>query len=187
MLEEYAGFCDLFARAELRLKVVEKISTVASTPSINELRYAACHLRRSFLSTEPTVRNAEIASAERHCRRSIYDSCSVIVDVINCWMQEYMKGFSFVPISSVIPTHLEMQKRIKEAVRFLDDHNHDEADAVCMEIETRMKDLVDIRETYEIARDDLLRAARARNFKSWLAVAAIVIPAAIAILAVILK
>ena len=64
---------DLFAQAETAIEKVENISTVLSTPAVNELRYAGRHLLNALHQNNAKAEES-LRKAENHCQRSIYDA-----------------------------------------------------------------------------------------------------------------
>lgn len=170
MNEKYVEFCALFERAEKRIGMIERIEATAAIPAINELRYAACHIKRSFQAPDATKELEEITSATRHCKRAIYDCAAIHIDFTYCWLEEFVKGFKFVTISSVVKDHLEYCKKLNDAITFLENHNHDSAEEVSEQMEQQMDGLQEIFAVYKAARDDLNTKARCHNLTVVLAV-----------------
>lgn len=166
--EKYSEFCAQFEAAEHRIKQFEKLEFIPIIPAINQLRYAACHLKESFQAKDEEEERECIQSAERHCRRAIHDACEAVVDYVAMWVAEFEKGFKYIPLSSELPKHVEMRGTIREAVSYVAEHNHETADdpQVIESLDEYVEKLLAIQVRYEDARDPLNKRARNARWKA---------------------
>lgn len=177
MDEKYREFCTQFEAAERRIKQFEKLDFAPHIPAINQLRYAACHLKESFQTEDEDAELACIQSAVRHCRRAIHDACEAVVDYVAMWVAEFEKGFKYVPLSSELPNYLAMRGKIREAVKFVAEHNHETADdpVVIESLDGYVTELLAIQEAFEDARDPLNKRARIQAWRMFAALAGLLL------------
>jgi len=165
MQDKYRVFCALFETAECHIKAFEKLEFEPCIPAINQLRYAACHLKRSFQQDDPLKESECIKSAERHCQRAIKDVTEAAIDYVTTWVDEFEHGFMYVPISEEIPNHNELKTKLREAMDFVTSYNHDETEDATGRLEQYMKDVMAIQRCYEAGQDGLAKRVRIVRWK----------------------
>ncbi len=196
--EDYQVFCALYSQAERYIKRLERCDPDRGLliPAINELRYAGCHIKRSFCAESREEYHLHITSAERHCKRSICDTLSSLIDFVNISLRDIRDDYRFVPIGSHVDGHTHLMAEVGEIIQFVDEHAHDEdREAIeCREdhvhddvddwpyedLVSKADRLTEIKKLYDAARPDLNRASR--RFFMTVIVAAISVPVAIAFL-----
>ena len=162
---KYARFCVLFDAAERRIKQFEKLDFEPCLPAINQLRYAACHIKRSF-ETSGKAQNECIESAERHCKRALKDVTEACIDYVVAWVADYERMFRFVPISEEIKEHHEIRVQLRKAFRFAASYNHDNIEDVTAQLEESMDIALSVFDIYEAARPELNKRARIQRYKA---------------------
>ena len=185
MQEKYGAFCDLFETAERHIKECETIEFEPCIPAINQLRYAACHLKRSFQQTDPIKEGECIKSAERHCQRAIKDVTEASIDYVTAWVYEFELGFAYIPISDEIKDHHELKINLKAAMDFVTSYNHDETEISTDKLENYMRETLKIMRRYEAGRDGLNKRARTARLKFVGALSASIISISVLIVSIL--
>lgn len=99
----------LFEQAERDLKRVENLRDAVVIPAVNELRYAGYHIVRS-LRAGPADRLEQLARAERHCRRAVYDALDAgIVHCLNK-VEAFREAYKSLPIVSIFPAYADIRR-----------------------------------------------------------------------------
>ncbi len=162
---------DLYAKAESVIKKIE-LSKFQNLyiPAVNELRYAGNHLLRCLTHNDIHAAEEELARANRHCKRAIYDAadayCLFFLDEINTFKLDYKD----VIISEIIPEYTNYLAKAREVKEFIsstkgveenegDSHkiyNYDKA----IEYAEQLKEIFDI---LEANRDELNKKIRQDN------------------------
>ena len=166
MNRKYKRFCALFETAETRIKQFEKLDLEPCIPAINQLRYAACHLKRSFQADDSVAEREAIKSAEHHCHRAIKDVTEASIDYVAMWVAEFEKGFQFVDLVDEIQEHNKYKLKIKEAVRFASECDHDRVEQSTDRLGQYMDELLRILDVYDVARPALNKRARKMRIKA---------------------
>lgn len=97
-----------FEKAENRLKLIERqnIQEGIDIPSINELRYAACHIIRALKENDSEspedTQEEEIKRAIRHCQRASYDAIEAGILSQLYIVKEFQEEYKNIVISTVI-------------------------------------------------------------------------------------
>jgi len=200
--DDYGDFCALFGQAERYIKRLERQNPEDGIliPSVNELRYAGCHIKRSIQAETEEDYKLHVTSAERHCKRSICDSISTLIGHINASLYDIRTAYFFIPISSHIPGHASMMAEVGTAIQFVDEHTHDE-DREAIErqenhehrdewpyeqLMQKLDRLQEIKKTYDAARPDLMRAARKFSLTIIVPIALAIFSASVAIIIALL-
>lgn len=200
--DDYGDFCALFGQAERYIKRLERQNPEDGIliPAVNELRYAGCHIKRSIQAETDKDYQLHITRAERHCKRSICDRISTLIGHINASLYDIKTAYFFVPIASYIENHSTLLAEVGRAILFVDEHTHDEDREAIERQEThehndewpyeqlmqRLDRLQEIKETYDAARPDLMRAARKFSLTIIVPVALALFSASVAIIIALL-
>lgn len=163
--KKYDRFCTLFDAAERRIKQFEKLDFEPCIPAINQLRYAACHLKRSFQAADPKDEADCISSAERHCQRAIKDVAEAAVDYCVVWVSCFERAFAFVPISDEVREHNQIRTELRDAANFLASYSHDGIEGATERLENCMDIALKAVNRYEAARPELNKRARLMRWK----------------------
>ncbi len=179
---EYSRFCELFNDAETRIKQVEKLSNEPLIPAINQLRYAAAHLRQSFLAATEAKRLDCIKSAENHCLRAIKDVTEASVDYVVLYVNRLEKEFKYLPLSETIPNHLQIRTSLRKTWKLTIDHTHESIETAIPKLKEGMDDALGYLDIYEAAWPELNKKAIIQRRKAaWTVLVSIGVPVTLAL------
>lgn len=91
---------DLYAEAEAALKKIERQSEAMHVPTLNQLRYAGCHITRYIRDIENNKH--ELAKAANHCKRATYDVYETGITVFLLKLNKFITDYESVVITDVI-------------------------------------------------------------------------------------
>ena len=157
---------DAYKRAEDMLHVLAIDAEGADTAAINELRYAGYHVLKALSKDNEAEVTEELRRAYRHCLRAFYEVCDGAVFYYLLQYQQFKRDYATVVVSDVVPNYLDIEKRMIEAKRVLQEARSGSGDRddhyqIFPDITNSLK--ADI-ETLDAARDELnkkLSAAKA--------------------------
>ena len=122
-----------FAEAERRLKQSELLTGEVCIPSINELRYACCHILRDEcpeIPQEDAARESQhhsdggngigrdIERAIDHCKRAKYDAIAIDVAAVKKWLEVFKEDYRLI-LDETIPGLEEGVRAADEADRMI--------------------------------------------------------------------
>jgi len=158
----------LFNKAEKALKKVERIHADLIIPSINELRYAGCHLTRHIQSP---VDHSELIQAANHCKRAMYDCYEAgIYHFLNS-VNLFQKDYRNIVISDVMPEWITLKVRISEIKTFFSDVDTEKREALFLQCEQYFNELGIILGKLDSAREDLnkkIKKERIQTLVVWM-------------------
>jgi hypothetical protein len=158
----------LFNQAENVLKKIERIHSDIIIPSINQLRYAGCHLTRHIQNPD---NDDELLQASNHCKRAIYDGYEAGIIFFLKSVMEFEEDYRRVVISSVIPDWANLKSRISNVKQFLASISSETRQEHYQECEKYFDEIGTILSTLEGAREDLnkkINKDRVQTFIVWM-------------------
>ncbi len=168
MPEKFARVADLFDEAESAVKLVERLQDEGVVvPSINELRYAGFHIIQAIQATDQGSGSEQIARAEKHCKRAIYDALELgILDRLNA-IRIFEDDYRLVEVSPVVSNYVELRKEAQDAVTFIHSINHnDDRDNHYEQCKVYFERLSSIAETLQHSRPELNKKLRNLRWKA---------------------
>ncbi len=180
--KDYSRFCDLFNDAETRIKRVEKLSNEPFIPAINQLRYAASHLRQSFLAPDIAKRRDSIKSAENHCLRAIKDVTEASVDYVVLYINRLEKEFKYLLLSETIQDHLHVRTSLNKIWKSTIDHTHESIESSIPKLKQGMDEVLEYLDVYEAAWPELNKKAIIQRRKTvWAILVSFTVPVTLAV------
>ena len=178
-----SSFPELFEQAENAIKKVEWEDSKLHMPAVNELRYAAYHIK-NFIKNP--ANKDEIRQAEGHCKRAIYDAveASIIFHVES--FKKFQDDYRKIVITEVVREYPEYKKRINKIVSFIrpvDKENKEEIYQKCLKYNEEIKEIT---ATLDAAREELnkvIRKERARTQRNTILVIAGILSVIIGLIA----
>lgn len=114
---------DLYAQAERGIKRVERRFEAITIPSINQLRYAGCHLSRYFLELD---HKKELLRSANHCKRAIYDVYETGISYYLIKLDKFTEDYQNVVITDVLPDWVKLFEEIENIREFIIDRQDQE-------------------------------------------------------------
>ncbi|RJQ20295.1 MAG: hypothetical protein C4560_05210 [Nitrospiraceae bacterium] len=108
---------ELYAQAEQALKKIERHLEAVSVPTLNQLRYAGCHLARYLRSDGSNTNKDELLKAANHCKRAIYDVYETGISFFLLNLDKFKDDYKSVVITDVMSdwiTDLETIESIRD-------------------------------------------------------------------------
>jgi preprotein translocase subunit SecE len=106
----------LFTQAEVALKKIERTHETLTIPTINQLRYAGCHLARYL---KDPANKEEITRAANHCQRAIYDAYETGILYFLTEIDTFENDYRKTVITDVLIDWVESKKIVNECRNFI--------------------------------------------------------------------
>lgn len=100
--------CLLFDEAEKKIKYIEMIGEDLPIPAINELRYAGCHITRSWSLQNDPEGLEEVNRAIKHGKRANYDAIEIGILYYLENLRQFQEDYRMTEISSSFPEYIEL-------------------------------------------------------------------------------
>ena len=107
---------DIFRKAEIKVKEIERLEEKLAIPPINELRYAASHIIKA-ISEKTSAFDEEIWAAIRHCRRAFFDACDIGISYFIHEFRSIEKKYSEISITDVLPEYVSQRMEVLRAIK----------------------------------------------------------------------
>lgn len=117
--EAFTSVRHYYAIAEEKMKLLEGIDGELFIPSVNELRYAGCHLSKSTVATDFETIKGELGKAKKHCKRAIYDALEVGITYYLERLRVFQEDYKTVVLSPIISDLSVIQAKIVEIRDFV--------------------------------------------------------------------
>ncbi|NWN50465.1 hypothetical protein HT121_24160 [Pseudomonas sp. MAFF 301514] len=155
----------LFRLAEEKIKLVENLNQELSIPAINELRYAGFHMSQYLAGEEGSAE--QLAKAENHCKRAIYDAVEAGVTHQLEVIAQFQFDFRLLIISEVVPGYAEIQEQASEARDLiLEPRKPEDRAAYYEKCSEHLENLRKAQKKLDLHREDLLKALRRNSGQS---------------------
>lgn len=141
--------------AEQKMKLVEGIDDDLYIPSVNELRYAGCHLSKATVAPDFGTINGELDKAKKHCKRAIYDALEVGITYYLETLRIFLDDYRTVVISPVIPDLSDAKRKISEIRDFITKPRDEDRAGFWEGCTDRFYAIQLISEEFENSRDEL--------------------------------
>jgi len=151
-LLKHSQFILLFEQAEKAIKEVERVHENLPVPAINELRYAAYHIKNFIKSPEIID---EIAKAEAHCQRAIYDAYEAGILFYHSAFHKFKDDYRNVVITDVIPEYIDYKEIFEASLEYIqgvDKENKEQVYKKCAEYHAQLRQIIS---KLDVAREEL--------------------------------
>ena len=159
----YEEFFCLFQKAENMLKQIELLTNELSFPPVNELRYAGKHISKALVASDTSAASDEISSAEKHCKRSLFDSMEIGIAYFLRRFAFFAEDYRRVEISGVVSDYVKYLETIRQAQSFLANNSiHDSFEnwKIAEEHFVHLKEIDSVLQTARVELDKRLRHRR---------------------------
>ncbi len=119
-------FYKYFDEAELRIKHGEEITKNIDIVPVNQLRYAGRHLANFLNLSNKNIKIEELEKGINHCKRSIYDSNSIIIKSIEIYHQWFRIEYKNVVLKNFLLDYQEQNVSLKKAVKLIEYNSYPE-------------------------------------------------------------
>lgn len=183
----------VFVKAEEHLKEAERFFSLESAgdrkgllvPALNELRYSAFHMSKTFEMADDASICEELLKASKHCERAIYDVLEIQILVLLRKLSDFLGDFRWIPLDATIPNLYEDKIKIDE---IQESHREADKEASWDNLSAQVATLREIYRKWDAARSELVKKQRAYTWdrlKSIIAVLAMFATIATAIISVL--
>ncbi len=164
---------DLYADAEAGLKKIERQSEAMHVPTLNQLRYAGCHITRYIRDVDNNKH--ELTKAANHCKRATYDVYETGITVFLLKLYKFETDYESVVITNIIPEWTNDLKTIRSIRNFVferDENSRGDHYKICEEHYDNLEDIV-ARAT--VARSELNKLIKKRRLQVITFVASLIV------------
>lgn len=155
------NFVEEFEKAERAIKIVERWHDELVVPAVNELRYAAFHIKEYLKNGQ----EEDLQKVINHCRRARYDAYEAGIVALIKEFRKFKDDYRQVVISQVIPDFVEIERRFWEALEFINNTNKETREKVYQECEKWYGELSEVIKTLSAARDELNKLIRKEQLR----------------------
>lgn len=155
----FAEVRSYYEMAEQKMKLIEGIGDGLYIPSVNELRYAGCHLSRATVEIDVEVALEELDKALRHCKRAVYDALEVGITYYLETLRTFIDDYRHVVITSIIPDLAEGKIRISAIRDFITKPRDQERDEFWEGCTEHFLEIQQISTKFENSREELNKLA----------------------------
>lgn len=117
--ESFADVRKYYSLAETKMKLVEVTDGDLYIPSVNELRYAGCHLSKATVANDGKIALGELDKATKHCKRAVYDALEIGITFYLEKLSTFLDDYKHVAIVNVIPDVIKFKFRMSEIRDFI--------------------------------------------------------------------
>ncbi|MCZ0942088.1 MAG: hypothetical protein OXJ53_03420 [Gammaproteobacteria bacterium] len=174
--EEIGEIGRLYNLAEQDIKAVGREKNRLIVAAVNQCRYAGQHLVRALAATDDESVREELAAANRHLRRAVYDSNDAAIQFYLIEIDAFRRRFP-VNLNAIIPNYGKVTEAVTKAKRHIEDasqNNPGSRELLYAEIREDIDALRDAYSTLMASEQDCCSALRRENSKklvSWVGVA----------------
>ncbi|MDE2930756.1 MAG: hypothetical protein OXQ27_07510 [Chloroflexota bacterium] len=175
-VKEIAEIRKLYDTAEQDLKTVGREQNVLIVAGVNQCRYAGQHLSRALAATEHETVVEELAAANRHLRRAVYDINDAAIQFYLGEIEAFKKRFP-INLSQHIPAYGNVMSAVvaaKEHIEEASQQNHGNRETLYDQVREDISALRTARNTLVAHESDCyasLRSANRARLTAWAAVA----------------
>jgi hypothetical protein len=155
----------LYKKAEEALKIIERTQEELIIPTVNQLRYAGCHLSRYV---QDQSNKDELVKAANHCQRAIYDAYEAGIYYFSSNFNLFCEDYKEVVISDVLVDWVEIRQKVTNIKHFVSNPDNFRDTDTCEQYFLGLRDIID---KIEHARDDLnkiIKKQRNQSYVIWL-------------------
>ena len=118
--QEIAEIRDLYNTAEQDLKTAGRETNILMMAGVNQCRYAGQHLTRALAATDDETVKGELAAANRHLRRAVYDANDASIQYYLNQIDAFRKRFP-VNLNEIIPDYGKVMEAVADARMHIED------------------------------------------------------------------